>query len=194
MTKAATPQQSTANGEDTAITRGGLEPGSPNADGPQDAPSGGKRRGRKIDPGKPKKGHSFSVAEDDWTKTIPSPGHYEATVVRASIHPKSNVTYLKIEYSIQNGDGLRLALDELLPLDADPHDALYSRSAQGKSRVKAIMEANSRPLTFATVHEVPKALIGCRAIITVAHKNIDGLPVPIVKGIVGPAEPVKAKP
>jgi hypothetical protein len=194
MTNAATPQRSKANDEDTAITQGGVEAGSPNAAGPQKAPNGGKRRGRKIDAGEPKTGHGFSVAEDDWAKTIPPPGHYEATVVRASNHQKSRVTYLRIEYSIQNGDGLRLTLDELLPLDADRQDTLYSRSAQGKSRVKTIMEANSRPVTFATIHDVPKALIGCRTIIAVVHKNTDGLPVPIVKGIVGPAEPVKAKP
>jgi hypothetical protein len=143
----------------------------------------------------PKKGHGFfSVAEDDWAKTIPAPGQYEATVVAATIHQKSKATYMNIEYSIQNGDDQRFTLAELLTVEADRQDAPYSRLAQGWSRLKAIMEANSQPLKFDSVHEVPKALKGCRAIIAVAHKNIDGLPVPVVRGIVGPAGPAKAKP
>jgi hypothetical protein len=161
-------------------------PGSPKVDGPQQASSG-----TKVEPGEPKKGHGFSVSEDEWAKTIPPPGHYQATVVDASINPKSNVTWLKINYRIQNGDGPPFPLEELLLLDADRQDPLYSRSAQGKSRVKVLMEANGRPLTFTTIHEVPKALMGCRAMIAVGHKNNDGLPVPIVKGIVGSAKPRK---
>jgi hypothetical protein len=131
----------------------------------------------------------FSVDEADWTQTIPIPGHYVATVVDAAIHIKSDTAYLRIEYSVLNGDDQRFRLDELLPLHAGREGSNYFRSAQGKGRVNSIMTTNGGPLRFADILDVPKALKGCRVVIAVKHKYIEGLPTPVVNGIVGPAEP-----
>jgi hypothetical protein len=164
------------------------KPGSPNENARQVAPSGTKGRAKKVERSEPKQGHGgFSVAEDDWLKTIPPLGHYPAAI-SGSVILKSGIAWLKLEYVIQHNVGQRHTLSELLVLDADPQDPKYSQSVRGKGRLKAIMEVNGRPLTFSDINEVPKALLGCRAIIAVVHKDTDGLPVPTVRGIVGPAE------
>jgi hypothetical protein len=130
---------------------------------------------------------TFSVAEDDWVNTIPPPGQYNATIAGATIHPKSSAIYLGLEYRIVS-NGQPFILTELLVLDADPGAPIYSQSARGKGRVKSIMEVNGRSLWFPSIGEVPRALIGCRVMIAVRHKNIDGLPTPLVLAVVGPAE------
>jgi hypothetical protein len=130
----------------------------------------------------------FSVAEDDWAQAIPKPGHYPATVVNSWINPRSGVVYLNIEYAIPGDDGRRFIVTDFLVLDAPLQDRQYTRSAEGKGRVKAIMEANSKPLQFSSIQAVPLALVGCRITIAVGHRDADGLPVPKVQGIVGPAD------
>jgi hypothetical protein len=167
-------------------------PTSPSAKEPQAAPVGSKKRAKKIEASEPKRQDGFSVGEDDWTQTIPKPGHYAATVAKASIDLKSRVTYLYIDYMFKDDAGRRFTVaDYPLVLDAAPQDRLYSRSAQGKGRVKAIMEANARPLQFTSIQAVPLALIGCRVTIALGHRDVDGLPVPSVQGIVGPADPAE---
>jgi hypothetical protein len=85
-------------------------------------------------------------------------------------------------------------LTDFLVLDAPRADSVYTRSAQGKGRVKAIMEANGKPLQFSDIQAVPASLIGCSITIAVGHRDVDGLPAPSVQGVVGPADPVKAEP
>jgi hypothetical protein len=106
----------------------------------------------------------------------------------ASINPKSDITYLNLDYKVRDLAGKSFVIAEMLVLDAAITNPRYTQSAQGKARVKAIMEANTRPLEFANIQAVPLALIGCRARIAVGHKYVEGLPVPTVQGIVGPIE------
>jgi hypothetical protein len=191
MTDPATPQQSPADGKDTAITRGGLDPAkpeSPKVDGPQEASSDAKRRGRKIETGEPTKGHGFSVAEEEWTKTIPQPGHYDALIVNASINPKPDIVFLNVEYGIADHAGRPYVVGDMTVLDAKRTNPRHSQSAKGKGRVQSIMEANGKPLTFRNIQAVPPELTGCRVKIAVGHKYVDGFPVPVVQGIVGPVE------
>ena len=56
------------------------------------------------------------------------------------------------------------------------------------------MEINHKSLEFDSIQAVQPALIGCRMKIAVGHKDVGGLPVPTVQGIVGPAEPEEEKP
>jgi hypothetical protein len=154
-----------------------------------------KRRSSKIATGEPKnRPTEFSVAEDDWAAAIPKPGHYAATVTSASIKLKSQVVFLSINYRIADGDGAQFMLADFLVLDAPREDSVYTRSAQGKGRVKAIMEANGKPLQFSNIQAVPEALIGCSITIAVGHRDVDGLPAPCVQGIVRPAPPAKEEP
>jgi hypothetical protein len=174
----------------SGAVQGSTTPEPPDASGSQVAPSGAKTRTEKIDASEPNKGRTgFSVGEDVWTQTIPKPGHYPATVVDARINPRSGVVYLNIEYAILGNDGRRFIVTDFLVLDAPPQDRQYTRSAEGKGRLKGILEANGKPLQFASIQAVPLALIGCKVTIAVDHRNTDGLAVPRVRGIVGPVEP-----
>jgi hypothetical protein len=160
------------------------------ANGPQEPPDGTKRRAKKIEASGTKKGQAgFSVAEEEWIKTIPQPGHYDAQIIRARINPKPDIVYLNIEYRIVDQAGRPYTVTEMTVLDAKPTNGRHSQSAQGKNRVKGIMEANGKPLSFGDIQAVPIELTGCRARIAVGHRDADGLPVPVVQGIVGPAEP-----
>jgi hypothetical protein len=181
------PQEG-SNGSGTV--QGSAAPKPRNAPGSQSAPSSTKKRAKKIDANVPNKGGTgFSVGEDAWVQAILKPGHYPATVVDARINPRSGVVYLNIEYAIRGDDGRRFIVTDFLVLDAPPQNRQYTRSTEGKGRVKAIMEANGKPLQFASIQAVPLALIGCRVTIAVGHRDADGLPVPKVQGVVGPAEP-----
>jgi hypothetical protein len=195
-TQLATPEtfaNKVESDRDTTATSNFEKAGSSAGGSPGRAPEAGRAQGRstKTGPAEPKKKQTeFSVAEEDWAKTVPKPGHYAATVVTASIDLRSRVTYLYIDYAFKDDTGRRFTLpDYPLVLDAPLHNRLYSRSAQGKGRVNAIMEANGRPIRFTTIQDVPTALIGCRVTIAVGRRDVDGLPVPCIQGIVGPAEP-----
>jgi hypothetical protein len=128
----------------------------------------------------------FSVSERDWEKSIPQPGQYDALIISASINPKSDITYLNIDYKIQDQTGQAFTLAEMLILDAKPTNPRYAQSAQGKGRVKAVLEANGKPITFRDIQAVPLALLGCQVRIAVGHKYMEGLPTPTVQGVVGP--------
>jgi hypothetical protein len=134
---------------------------------------------------------AFSVAEEDWLTDIPQPGHYDALVIHASINPKSDITYLNLSYRIVDHAGRPYVISDMTVLDAKHTNPRHSQSAQGKGRVKAIMEANGKPLQFANIQAVPLELTGCRVRIAVGHKYIEDLPAPVVQGIVGPVEPIK---
>jgi hypothetical protein len=156
------------------------------------APGGTRRRAKKIEASGPSKGPpGFSVAEEEWTKTIPQPGHYDAMIIRAWINPKPDIVYLNIEYRIVDQSGRPYTVIEMAVLDTQRSNPRHSQSAQGKGRVKAIMEANGQPLEFTSIQAVPLELIGCRVRIAVGNRYVEGLPVPVVQGIVGPAEPTK---
>ena len=51
--------------------------------------------------------------------------------------------------------------------------------------MKAILEANGKPLAFSSVDEVPLVLLGCRASILIGSRTRDGLRVPVVASIQG---------
>jgi len=78
-------------------------------------------------------------------------------------------------------------IEELTALDAPVSSPRYNETAKGRSRVKTILEANGKPLDFSSVDQVPAALIGCRISIVVGSRTQDGLRVPIVDSIRGPA-------
>jgi hypothetical protein len=132
---------------------------------------------------------AFSVSEEDWLASIPRPGHYDALIIHAWINPKSDITYLNVEYRIVDHDEQPYTVVEMVVLDAKQTNPRHSQSAKGKGRVKAIMEANGKPLEFRDIQAVPLALVGCRVRIAVGHKNTGDLPAPAIQGIVGPALP-----
>jgi hypothetical protein len=192
------PNQNTASRIDSSESesvQNSAAGGSPSANGPRAAPSGGNGRANEIVTRESKKVQPvFSVAKDDWAAEIPNPGHYAATVTSASIKLKSKVVFLSIDYRIVDNDGRPFTLTDFLVLDAPQEDSVYIRTAQGKGRVKGIMEANGKALQFSDIQAVPAALIGCRVTIAVGHRDVDGLPAPTVHGIVGPTQPANDQP
>jgi hypothetical protein len=125
------------------------------------------------------------VGEEDWLASIPQPGHYDALITHAWINPKSDITCLNVEYRIVDQAQQPYMVVEMLVLDAKHTHPRHSQSAQGKGRVKVIMETSGKPLEFRNIQAVPLALIGCRVRIAVGHKYTGDLPVPTVQGIVG---------
>jgi hypothetical protein len=178
--------------EASGSPRGGAPSETLSAKGLPEAPGVTKRRAKTSGPNEPRNGQpGFSVAEEEWTKTIPQPGHYDALIANASINPKPDIVFLNVEYRIADHAGRPYVVGDMTVLDAKPTNPRHSQSAQGKGRVKAIMEANGKPLSFPNIQAVQHELTGCRVKIAVGHKYVNGLPVPVVQGIVGPAEHTK---
>ena len=129
----------------------------------------------------------FDLSDEAWEASILKAGTYDATVVSARVSPKNGITWLKIVFEVTDENGEVRQIEDLSPLDAPPASARYSDTAKGKGRVKTILEANGKPLACSSVDHVPAALIGCRVSIVIGSRTKDGLRVPIVDGIRGPA-------
>ena len=130
---------------------------------------------------------SFDLSAEAWEASILKPGVYDATVVSARVNPKNVITWLNIVFEVTGEHGEVRQIESLSALDAPPSSPRYSDTAQGRGRVKAILEANGRPLAFSSVDEVARALTGCRVSILIGSRTRDGLRVPTVDSIQGPA-------
>jgi hypothetical protein len=129
----------------------------------------------------------FDLSDEAWEASILKAGTYDATVVSARVSPKNSIAWLKIVFEVTDENGEVRQIEDFSALDAPSSSARYSDTAKGKGRVKAILEANGKPLAFSSVDQVPAALNGCRVSIVIGSRTKDGLRVPIVDSIRGPA-------
>src|SRR5207244_3049371 len=92
-------------------------------------------------------------------------------------------TYLKITFEVVGEDGEARRIEDFSPFDAPPSSPRHNETAKGKGRVKAVLEANRKSLSFGSVDEVPAALIGCYVSIVIGSRTRDGLRVPTVDSV-----------
>jgi hypothetical protein len=129
----------------------------------------------------------FDLSDEAWEASILKAGTYNATVLSARVSLKYAITWLKIVFEVTDENGEVRQIEDLSLLDAPFSSARYSNTAKGKGRVKTILEANGKPPALRSVDQVPAALIGCRVSIVIGSRTQDGLRVPIVDRILGPA-------
>jgi hypothetical protein len=134
----------------------------------------------------------FDLSDEAWEASILKPGIYDAKVVNSRVNQKSSMTWLAIAYEVMDENGHVRQLDEMSAFDAPDSSPRYYETAKGKGRVRAILKANGKPLAFSSVDQVPAALIGCRVSIVIGSRTQNGLRVPIVDSIRGPASDAAA--
>src|SRR4051812_29709976 len=139
------------------------------------------------------RGLSFDLSDKAWEAMILKPGTYDAVVTDARVSRKNETTYLRTVFEIADALGEVRKIENFSSLDAPPSSPRHGDTARGRSWVKAILAAHDKPLAYGSVDEVPAALLGCRVTVGIEWRTRDGLQVPIVSSIQGPAsEPERA--
>jgi hypothetical protein len=133
----------------------------------------------------------FDLSDEAWEASLPEPGIHNAKVTSVRLIPKDEMTLLLLVYEIVGKHGEVHHIEEFLTVDAPGSS---SRLAQGKGRVKAILIASGRPISFDSVDRVPASLIGCRVSVVVGRRIRDSLPVPVIESVQGPASDATALP
>ena len=127
----------------------------------------------------------------DW-RVVPM-GVYNATIDDVHVNFGA-ATWLGITYRLQYGEE-DYSVSEILALDAPLSSADYSRTAEGKGRVKQILRVHDLPEeTVKDFTDIQKLLPGLSVRIEVIHKFVSGLPVPRVRAILGKAAPTVETP
>jgi hypothetical protein len=122
----------------------------------------------------------------DW-RVLPM-GAYSATIDDVRIN-FSATTWLGITYRVQHAEE-DYSVSEILALDAPLHSADYSRTAEGKGRIKQILQIHGlAEETIKDFTDIQRALLGLSLRIEVTHKLVSGLPVPRVHSVLGKAVP-----
>jgi hypothetical protein len=99
----------------------------------------------------------------------------------------AKIVWLTIVYRIQH-EGEEFRIREMLALEAPTASADYQRTAEGKGRVKQILDAhNVLPSEIKDFVDIPELLRGKAVRIVVSHKEESGLKVPRVSSVVGKA-------
>ena len=100
-------------------------------------------------------------------------------------------TYLRLSYKIQH-DGELYYLHEMLTFDAPIASPQHQRAAEGKGRVKQILQVHGLSESeIKDFDDVERVLRGLRVTMLTTLKKQNGLPVPCVSGILGKGkEPV----
>ena len=118
----------------------------------------------------------------DW-RVVPQ-GQHDATIEQIELN-FSAVTWLKIGYRIQF-QGQDYWILEMLALDAPLESPDYQRTAEGKGRIRQILQvlglSENDIQDFA---DIETKLRGAQVQIVVAHKSQHGLPVPVVRAVIG---------
>ena len=105
----------------------------------------------------------------------------------ASTSRRPRGSELRIECSTQRKI---IPFRRILALDAPLSSADYSRTAEGKGRVKQILQINDTPEeTIKDFTDIQELLPGMRVRIEVRHKIVSGLLVPRVQAILGKVAP-----
>src|SRR6516165_5411109 len=118
-------------------------------------------------------------------------------MTRSSVDFSFNaVVWLNVVYRVQH-EGHEFRLREFLAFDAAETSADYQRTAEGKGRIKQILDAHGIAMSSIKDYpDIPTLLIGKAVRITVSHKTENGLKVPHVRAVSGPDEeppPVKVR-
>jgi hypothetical protein len=120
----------------------------------------------------------------DWR--VAPQGQHNAMIEQVELN-FSAVTWLKIGYRIQF-QGQDYWIRELLAFAAPLDHPDYQRTAEGKGRVRQILQvlglSENDIQDFA---DIETKLHGAQVQIVVAHKSQHGLPVPVVRAVIGKA-------
>jgi hypothetical protein len=130
---------------------------------------------------------NFDLSDEAWEAEVLKPGTYDATVKYAHVNQKNEITWLKIVFEVVNENGEVREIGDFSALEAPPSSPRHGDTAKGKGRVKTILTANGKPLGLSSVDQVPAALLGCRVSLVIGSRTQDGLKVPIVSRVQGPA-------
>jgi hypothetical protein len=118
----------------------------------------------------------------DW-RVVPQ-GQHNAIIEQVELN-FSAVTWLKIGYRIQF-EGQDYWIREMLALDAPLDAPSYQRTAEGKGRIRQILQVLSLSENdIQDFADIETRLGGAQVQIIVAHKSQHGLPVPVVRAVIG---------
>ena len=121
----------------------------------------------------------------EW-RVVPA-GTHNATIDQVEL-TFSTITWLKMGYHIRS-QGEDYWVTEMLALEA-PADSLdYRRTAEGKGRIRQVVQVLG--LSEHDIREfadIEAKLRGAQVQIVVAHRIQYGLPVPVVRAVIGKGE------
>ncbi len=144
----------------------------------QQRPSSFKQYGEAAMP----KPTDFSL---EWN--APKAGDYNARVTDIEIFSGDTIS-LRISYETQSEP--RYGLFEYVRIDAPTHHPRYAEVGPGRARIVQLAEAAGiDPKTINSIDALPDLLTGVRAKIRVDLQIKDGVQVPVVRTVLGPAGP-----
>jgi hypothetical protein len=118
---------------------------------------------------------------------LPPAGVHVAVIEEVDFMFKA-VVWLIIVYHVQH-EGEDFRLREMLALDAPRASADYFRTAEGKGRVKQILDAHGVPESAVThFDDIVELLRGKAVTVEISHKKESGLKVPRVHAVLGSAD------
>jgi hypothetical protein len=121
----------------------------------------------------------------DWCP-LPA-GVHDAIISKVSLH-FGGATFVTLSYQVRH-DGKDYCVHELLTFDAPIGSPQHQRSAEGKGRVKQILQAHGRSESeIQDYDDVERVLCGLRVKIHTVLRNQNGLPVPRVLEFLGKGE------
>ena len=118
----------------------------------------------------------------------PKAGDYDARITDIEIFSGDTIS-LRISYETQSDP--RYGLFEYVRIDAPTHHPRYAEVGPGRARIVQLAEAAGiDPKTINSIDALPDLLTGVRAKIRVDLQIKDGVPIPVVRSVLGPAGPV----
>jgi hypothetical protein len=121
----------------------------------------------------------------DWD--VLPPGVYDAAIHEVDFKFGSTIDIV-IDYRVPHG-GLDYHVSEWLTLDAPRNSPLYNATAQGKGRIRQILDAYEEKLRAKLEPtEIVAALKGKVLRVAITHRMINDLPVPKITGVLGKSE------
>jgi hypothetical protein len=122
----------------------------------------------------------------DW-RVLPQ-GAYSATIDDVRVNFGALI-WLTLSYRVRHEDETYF-VSELLALEAPLGSPGYARTAEGKGRIKQILQIHNVPEeNIQTFTDIQKVLQGLNVRIEVIHKIVHDLPVAHVRAILGKTAP-----
>ena len=118
----------------------------------------------------------------------PKAGDYDAHVTDIEIFSGDTIS-LRISYETESDPRYGL-FEYVRTIDAPTHHPRYAEIGQGKARIVQLAEAAGiDPKTITSIDALPDLLTGVRVKIRVGLQIKDGVQVPVVRTVLGPAGP-----
>jgi hypothetical protein len=127
----------------------------------------------------------FDVSEETWSGDLAPTGRYDATIVGVRHNHRDDADYLTIEYGYEDAEGVVHFVDDFLTLrsNSDLH-WLKRRVFESKVRLFATLTACGMPSKIhGGLKNAPGALEGGEVNILVGHREIHGVPTPVIKNV-----------